>query len=164
MISVTRCCRRNCMPDSKCSENVEGCLTAEDCATGTPNKSKSASLQYEHSRIYCYVLRLNVFDRDLHSNQNILHKKHVRSWVQPPLTVHTVTVFCNCISVCIRICVCICSCISICVSICVRVCICSFTRNTSGLECNRLAARPHCVDIDECTGGHLMLRLANCHK
>ena len=81
------------MPDSKCSENVEGCLTAEDCATGTPNKSKSASLQYEHSRIYCYVLRLNVFDRDLHSNQNILHKKHVRSWLQPPLTVHTVTVF-----------------------------------------------------------------------
>ena len=33
-----RCCRRNCMPDSKCSENVEGCLTAEDCNTGRTHK------------------------------------------------------------------------------------------------------------------------------
>ena len=32
-----RCCRRNCMPDSKCSENVEGCLTAEDCNAGRPH-------------------------------------------------------------------------------------------------------------------------------
>ena len=42
--SSTRCCRRNCMPDSKCSENQEGCLYAEDCDTGlhTPPSSSSS--------------------------------------------------------------------------------------------------------------------------
>ena len=69
------------MPDSKCSENVEGCLTAEDCDTGLKN------------------LKFKI--------QNFIYKNcpNRKKW-----------------------------------------------ETLSGLECNRLAARPHCVDIDECTG------------
>ena len=69
------------MPDSQCSENVEGCLTAEDCNTGWPHKFQP----------YPYYCILYIYSID---NQN----------------------------------------------------------HFAGLECNRLAARPYCMDIDECTG------------
>ena len=32
--SSSSCCRRNCMPDSKCGLGEEGCVTDEDCHTG----------------------------------------------------------------------------------------------------------------------------------
>ena len=32
--SNSYCCRRNCMPDSKCGLGEEGCVTDEDCHTG----------------------------------------------------------------------------------------------------------------------------------
>ena len=68
------------MPDSKCSENVEGCLTAEDCNTGPPHKF---FILFVHD---CILFLMN-------------KQSHFK-----------------------------------------------------GLECNRLAARPYCMDIDECTG------------
>ena len=32
--SSSSCCRRNCMPDSKCGLGEEGCQNNEDCDTG----------------------------------------------------------------------------------------------------------------------------------
>ena len=51
------------MPDSKCSENQEGCLTAEDCATGhhCATAPLVKSLQSEQSDKRMTLRPLSVF-------------------------------------------------------------------------------------------------------
>ena len=77
--SSTRCCRRNCMPDSKCSENQEGCLYAEDCDTGLHS--------YHHHHHHHHHSRRAASDRGGPAGYSELHKRTIIDgwqWKSPP--------------------------------------------------------------------------------
>ena len=51
--STSSCCRRNCMPDSKCGLGEEGCLTNEDCDTGRTTAIYPASNCFYATGLQC---------------------------------------------------------------------------------------------------------------